>query len=66
MLQNASKPEIKAAVELLFKVEVESGGEHQSKGQDQALWQDHRPSRQRRKAIVTEGRSSLNLSGEAA
>ena len=47
VLQDATKPEIKAAVELMFKVEVEgvSGGQHQ--GQDQALRPLDRPPRPR-------------------
>ena len=50
VLQNATKPEIKAAVELLFKVgEGRFRGEHQR--QDQALWQDCGPPRQRAQGL---------------
>ena len=37
VLQDATKPEIKAAVELMFKVEVKGVSVRQHQGQDQAL-----------------------------
>jgi hypothetical protein len=40
---DATKPEIKAAVELLFKVQVEVGSGLQPEGQGQAPWPLHRP-----------------------
>ena len=51
VLQDATKPEIKAAVELMFKVEVlwRVCGEHQR--QDQAFWQVCGPSRQRSQSL---------------
>ena len=52
VLQDATKPEIKAAVELMFKVEVKAFcGE--TKGQDQAFWQDRGPPRQRAQGLVS-------------
>jgi large subunit ribosomal protein L23 len=39
VLQDATKPEIKAAVELMFKVEVKGVSVAQHQGQDQALRQ---------------------------
>ena len=38
---DATKPEIKAAVELLFKVQVEVGSGGQHEGQGQAFWPHH-------------------------
>ena len=57
VLQNATKPEIKAAVELLFKVEVKGVSVVNTKGRRDNV----------RKAYVRlkEGQE-LNLSGEAA
>ena len=43
VLRDATKPEIKAAVELMFKVEVGVGADHQPDGQDQALRPLDRP-----------------------
>ncbi len=56
VLRDATKPEIKAAVELMFKVEVECGERRQRQGQDQALRRSSRPSRPRQEGVrVAEG-----------
>jgi large subunit ribosomal protein L23 len=51
VLQDATKPEIKAAVELMFKVEVKGVSRGQYQGQDQALRPLHGPSRQRAQGL---------------
>ena len=43
VVADATKPEIKAAVELLFKVQVESVQVLNRKGKSQALWPFRRP-----------------------
>ena len=50
-LQDATKPEIKAAVELMFKVEVQGVSVLNHQGQDQALRPFHRPPRQRSQGL---------------
>ena len=68
VLRDATKPEIKAAVELMFKVEVESVHDRQPEGQDQAL----RPvasaaaTTSRRRMSSLKPGQELNFSGEAA
>ena len=37
VMQNATKPEVKAAVELMFKVQVEIGADRERQGQAEAL-----------------------------
>jgi ribosomal protein L23 len=62
VLQDATKPEIKAAVELMFKVEVKGVSVAQYQGQDQALRQVHRPPRQRSQGLrVPEAGSRAQL-----
>jgi hypothetical protein len=51
VLRDATKPEIKAAVELMFKVEVESVSDREPEGQDQALRPLHRPPRPRQEGV---------------
>ena len=46
VLQDATKTEIKAAVQLMFKVDVKASRCAQHQRQDQALWQVHGPSGQ--------------------
>ena len=69
VLRDATKPEIKAAVELMFKVDVESVSDRPAQGQDQAL----RPSSIGRRDHVKKAYvcaeaagQELNFSGEAA
>ena len=67
VLQDATKPEIKAAVELLFKVEVQGISVVNVKGKAKRFGQRQGRRNNVRKAYVTlkEGQE-LNLSGEAA
>ena len=67
VLQNATKPEIKAAVELLFKVEVKAVSVVNTKGKTKRFGKTIGRSDNVRKAYVLlkEGQE-LNLSGEAA
>ena len=67
VLQDATKPEIKAAVELLFKVEVQGVSVVNVKGKAKRFGQRMGRRNNVRKAYVTlkEGQE-LNLSGEAA
>ena len=67
VLQDATKPEIKAAVELLFKVEVTGVTVVNTKGKVKRFGRSIGRRNNVRKAYVTlkEG-SELNLSGEAA
>ena len=67
VLQDATKPEIKAAVELLFKVEVQGVSVVNVKGKAKRFGQRLGRRNNVRKAYVTlkEGQE-LNLSGEAA
>ena len=51
VLRDATKPEIKAAVELMFKVEVDVGADRQRKGQGQALRPFDRPPRPRQEGV---------------
>ena len=67
VLQNATKPEIKAAVELLFKVEVKGVSVVNTKGKTKRFGKTAGRRDNVRKAYVLlkEGQE-LNLSGEAA
>ena len=67
VLQNATKPEIKAAVELLFKVEVKGVSVVNTKGKTKRFGKTVGCRDNVRKAYVLlkEGQE-LNLSGEAA
>ncbi len=67
VLQNATKPEIKAAVELLFKVEVNGVSVVNTKGKTKRFGKTIGRRDHVRKAYVMfkEGQE-LNLSGEAA
>ena len=67
VLQNATKPEIKAAVELLFKVEVKGVSVLNTKGKEKRFGKSMGRRDNVRKAYVLlkEGQE-LNLSGEAA
>ena len=67
VLQNATKPEIKAAVELLFKVEVTGVSVVNTKGKAKRFGKTMGRRDNLRKAYVMlkEGQE-LNLSGEAA
>ena len=67
VLQDATKPEIKAAVELLFKVEVQGVSVVNVKGKVKRFGRSVGRRNNVRKAYVTlkEGQE-LNLSGEAA
>ena len=67
VLQDATKPEIKAAVELMFKVEVTGVSVVNTKGKTKRFGRSMGRRDNVRKAYVTlkEGQE-LNLSGEAA
>ena len=67
VMQDATKPEIKAAVELMFKVEVTGVSVVNTKGKVKRFGRSIGRRNNVRKAYVTlkEG-SELNLSGEAA
>ncbi len=67
VLQNATKPEIKAAVELLFKVQVKGVSVLNTKGKTKRFGKSVGRRDNLRKAYVTllPGQE-LNLSGEAA
>ena len=67
VLRNATKPEIKAAVELMFKVEVKGVSVVNTKGKTKRFGRSVGRRDHLRKAYVTlkEGQE-LNLSGEAA
>ena len=67
VMQDATKPEIKAAVELMFKVEVTGVSVVNTKGKVKRFGRTIGRRNNVRKAYVTlkEG-SELNLSGEAA
>jgi len=67
VLQDATKPEIKAAVELMFKVEVKGVSVVNTKGKTKRFGRSVGRRDHVRKAYVTlkEGQE-LNLSGEAA
>jgi large subunit ribosomal protein L23 len=67
VLQNAAKPEIKAAVELMFKVEVESVNVVNTKGKTKRFGKSMGRRDNIRKAYVTlKAGQELNISGEAA
>jgi large subunit ribosomal protein L23 len=67
VLQNATKPEIKAAVELMFKVQVKGVSVLNTKGKEKRFGKSMGRRDNLRKAYVTllPGQE-LNLSGEAA
>ena len=67
VLQNATKPEIKAAVELLFKVEVKGVSVVNTKGKTKRFGKTvgRRYNVRRAYVLLKEGQE-LNLSGEAA
>ena len=67
VLQDASKPEIKAAVELMFKVEVKGVSVLNIKGKTKRFGKSVGRRDNVRKAYVTlKAGQELNLSGEAA
>ncbi|ODS61774.1 MAG: 50S ribosomal protein L23 [Acidovorax sp. SCN 65-108] len=67
VLQNATKPEIKAAVELMFKVEVKGVSVVNTKGKTKRFGKTIGRRDNVRKAYVTlQPGQELNLSGEAA
>jgi large subunit ribosomal protein L23 len=67
VLQNATKPEIKAAVELMFKVQVKGVSVANIKGKTKRFGKSMGRRDNLRKAYVTlKAGQELNLSGEAA
>jgi len=67
VLQNATKPEIKAAVELMFKVQVKGVSVANTKGKTKRFGKTVGRRDNVRKAYVTlQPGQELNLSGEAA
>ena len=67
VLQNATKPEIKAAVELMFKVEVKGVSVVNTKGKTKRFGRSIGRRDNVRKAYVTlKPGQELNLTGEAA
>ena len=67
VLQNATKPEIKAAVELMFKVEVTGVSVVNTKGKSKRFGRSMGRRDNVRKAYVSiKPGQELNLSGEAA
>jgi large subunit ribosomal protein L23 len=67
VLQNATKPEIKAAVELMFKVEVKGVSVVNTKGKTKRFGRSVGRRDNVRKAYVTlKPGQELNLSGEAS
>lgn len=69
VLQNATKPEIKAAVEMMFKVEVKSVAVVNTKGKSKRFGKSMGRRDNVRKAYVTlvnKPGNELNLGGEAA
>ncbi len=67
VLQDATKPEIKAAVELMFKVEVSGVSVVNAKGKTKRFGKSVGRRDNVRKAYVTlKAGQELNLSGEAA
>ena len=67
VLQNATKPEIKAAVELMFKVDVKGVSVVNTKGKYKRFGKSMGRRDNVRKAYVTlQPGQELNLSGEAA
>ncbi|MEZ7814920.1 MAG: 50S ribosomal protein L23 [Burkholderiaceae bacterium] len=66
VLRDASKPEIKAAVELLFKVQVKAVGVANQKGKTKRFGKSTGRRDHTRKAYVTlQPGQELNLGGEA-
>ena len=51
VMHDATKTEIKAAIELLFKVQVDRVSDSESKGQAEALWPFRGPARQRAQGV---------------
>ena len=67
VLQNATKPEIKAAVELLFKVEVKGVSVVNTKGKTKRYGKSTgRRDNVRKAYVMLKPGQELNLSGEAA
>ena len=67
VLQNATKPEIKAAVELLFKVEVKGVSVVNTKGKTKRFGKTvGRLDNVRKAYVLLKEGQELNLSGEAA
>ena len=67
VLQNATKPEIKAAVELLFKVEVKAVSVTNIKGKTKRFGRTTgRRDHVRKAYVILKDGQELNLSGEAA
>ena len=67
VLQDATKPEIKAAVELMFKVEVKGVSVVNTKGKSKRFGRSMgRRDNVRKAYVVLKPGQELNLSGEAA
>ena len=67
VLQNATKPEIKAAVELMFKVEVKGVSVVNTKGKQKKFGRSvGRRDNVRKAYVVLKPGQELNLTGEAA
>ena len=67
VLQDATKPEIKAAVELMFKVEVKSVNMVNTKGKTKRFGKSMgRRDNVRKAYVMLKPGQELNLSGEAA
>jgi large subunit ribosomal protein L23 len=67
VLQNATKPEIKAAVELMFKVEVKGVSVVNTKGKTKRFGRSvGRRDNVRKAYVLLKPGQELNLSGEAA
>ena len=67
VLQNATKPEIKAAVELMFKVEVKGVSVVNTKGKSKRFGRSMgRRDNVRKAYVLLKPGQELNLSGEAA
>jgi large subunit ribosomal protein L23 len=67
VLQDATKPEIKAAVELMFKVEVQAVNVINTKGKSKRFGKSMgRRDNVRKAYVMLKPGQELNLSGEAA
>ena len=67
VLQNATKPEIKAAVELMFKVEVKGVSVVNTKGKAKRFGKSNgRRDNVRKAYVMLKAGQELNLGGEAA
>jgi large subunit ribosomal protein L23 len=67
VLQDATKPEIKAAVELMFKVDVQGVSVVNTKGKARRFGKSNgRRDNVRKAYVMLKAGQELNLSGEAA